>query len=249
MADGHSGAANVLGADPRLPLYHRIRDALLEEIRTLRAGERLPTEPELMKRFGVSRTTVREAVAELARAGLVTRKAGSGTFVSEPPIEQELTRLTGFVEDMRALNLTAEAEVVTRKRTTATGRVAEQLELEPGSPVTLIERVRLANGQPLSFDVTYLPVHIGDRVIRENLALYPIFELLEDKYGIQLGEADYRIEAANATPRVAGKLGLRTNDAILLIERTTFASTGEPIDLERLHYRGDRVRYHLRLKR
>ena len=236
-------------SDPRLPLYHRVRDALFEEIRTLTPGERLPTEPELMKRFGVSRTTVREAVAELARAGLVTRKAGSGTFVAEPPIEQELNRLTGFVEDMLALNLTPEARVVTRRRTTAAARVAEKLELPPRAPVTLIERVRLANGQPVSFDVTYLPTHIGDRVMGENLELYPIFELFEDKYGIQLGEADYRIEAANASPRVAKHLGLRPNDALLLIERTTFDQAGQPIDYEVLHYRGDRVRYHLLLKR
>jgi GntR family transcriptional regulator len=247
--EGTPGALEATAPDPRLPLYHRVRDALLEDTRRLEPGERLPTEPQLMERFGVSRTTIREAVAELARAGVVTRKAGSGTFVSAPPIEQELKRLTGFVEDMKALNLVPDARVVTKKRAVARGRVAERLDLEPGAPVVLVERVRLANGQPLSFDVTYLPIHIGDRVIQENLELYPIFEILEDKYGIKLGEADYRIEAANASPRVARHLAGKANDPLLLIERTTFASTGEPIDFEILHYRGDRVRYHLVLKR
>lgn len=235
--------------DPRLPLYHRVRDAMHDEIRQRRPGERLPTEVELMERFGVSRTTVRAAVTELAQAGLLTRRSGSGTFVAEPPIEQELTRLTGFVEDMRALNLRPHARVVTAKPVRASQLVAERLDIARGSEVMLIERVRLANDEPISFDITYLPIEIGLRVVQENLAVYPIFELLESKYGIALGEADYAVEAAAAPRRIANLLGIRSNDAILLINRTTFAKSGEAIDFEQLHYRGDRVRYRLRLMR
>jgi GntR family transcriptional regulator len=235
--------------DSRLPLYHRVREALLRDIEELSPGDRLPTESELMERFGVSRTTVREAVNELARNGLVRRRSGSGTFVAQRPIEQELTRLTGFVEDMRALQLEPTAEVVTRKEVAADDLVARRLALEPGETVMLVERVRLADGEPLSFDVTYLPLEIGRRLAKENLVVYPIFELLEAKYGIRLGEADYRIEAANATARIARYLKIKPNDAVLLIERTTYAAEGPPVDFERLHYRGDRVRYRLRLNR
>jgi GntR family transcriptional regulator len=202
-----------------------------------------------MERFGVSRTTVREAVNELVRTGLVRRRSGSGTFVAQRPIEQELKRLTGFVEDMRALQLKPTAEVVTRREVQADDVVADRLALSPGETVMLIERVRLANGEPLSFDVTYLPLEIGRRLAKENLVVYPIFELLEAKYGIALGEADYRIEAANASARIARHLKLKRNDALLLIERTTYAAAGMPVDYERLHYRGDRVRYRLRLNR
>jgi GntR family transcriptional regulator len=226
-----------------------VRQAITEDVQAKQAGDRLPTEPELMKRFGVSRTTVREALDELVRGGLVIRRAGSGTFVAEPPIVQDLTRLTGFVEDMRALQLEPRAVVVSKKAMTAPVRVAERLRLPPDSTVMLIERIRLANEQPISFDVTYLPIDIGRRIAAENLEVYPIFELLETKYDIGLGEADYRIEAAKASRRISNLLRIKPNDAILLIERTTYSSLGVPIDFEELHYRGDRVRYLLRLQR
>jgi GntR family transcriptional regulator len=244
VASASSGAV-----DPRLPLYHRVREALLSDIQNLAPGDRLPTETALMERFRVSRTTIREAVNELVRTGLVRRRSGSGTFVAQPPIEQELKRLTGFVEDMRALRLEPTAEVVTRREVQADNLVAERLALQPGEQVMLIERIRLANGEPLSFDVTYLPLEIGRQLAQENLVVYPIFELLEAKHGIALGEADYRIEAANASARIARYLKLKTNDALLLIERTTYAADGTPIDYEQLHYRGDRVRYRLKLNR
>jgi GntR family transcriptional regulator len=239
----------VTRSDPRLPLYQIIRDALLDEIRAGKPGDQLPTEPVLMARFDVSRTTVRGAIEELVHAGLVTRKSGSGTYIAHPPLEQELTRLTGFVEDMAALNRQADARVITTRRVRASAVVAERLSLAPGEHVMLIERVRLADGEALSFDVTYLPLEIGARVAEENLAVYPIFELLEDKYGIALGEAEYVMEASTASRRVAQLLDVRTNDPILLIVRTTYAATGAPIDYEQLHYRGDRVRYRLLLKR
>jgi GntR family transcriptional regulator len=245
----HIAPVAAAAGDTRVPLYHRVREALVRDIQELSPGDRLPTEAELMERFGVSRTTVREAVNELVRNGLVRRRSGSGTFVAQQPIEQELKRLTGFVEDMRALQLEPTAEVVTRKEVPADNLVAERLALEPGEKVMLIERVRLANGEPLSFDVTYLPLEIGRRMAQENLVVYPIFELLEAKYGIALGEADYRIEAANASGRIARYLKVKPNDALLLIERTTYAAAGMPVDYERLHYRGDRVRYRLRLNR
>jgi GntR family transcriptional regulator len=226
-----------------------VRESLLARIQDMPPGARLPTEPELGAAFGVSRTTIRTAVDDLARSGLVQRRAGSGTFVAEPPIEQELTRLTGFVEDMKALNRRARAVVVSRRRVPAAALVAQQLGLPPDAQVVRIERIRLANDTPISFDVTYLPTIVGDRIARENLVVDPIFELLESKYGIALGGADCQIEAANAERQIARHLQIPVNAAILRVQRTTFAATGEPVDHEVLHYRGDRLRYRLHLNR
>jgi GntR family transcriptional regulator len=90
---------------------------------------------------------------------------------------------------------------------------------------------------------------IGVPLARDDLESYPIFDLLETKYGVALSAADYRIEAANASSRVARHLRIKTNDAILLIDRTTYSSSGRAVDYEQLHYRGDRARYRLRLNR
>jgi GntR family transcriptional regulator len=221
----------------------------VEDIRSREPGERLPTEQELIDSFRVSRTTIRAAMEDLERAGMISRQAGRGTFVTELPIEQELTRLTGFVEDMNALNLRATARVIMTRETTSDTHVSSRLQVPEGSKVMQIERVRLAEGQPLSFDVTFLPLEIGEKVVSDNLQVYPIFELLETKYGIALGESDYRITARNANARIARHLNMRAGGPILHIERTTLAKSGKPIDHEELHYRGDRIRYLLRLKR
>jgi GntR family transcriptional regulator len=246
------GAATRTALEPGpLPLYHQVQDILRRQLLRgeLKPGDQLPTEAELAERFRISRTTVRLALDALRRDGLLYRRAGKGTFVTEPRIEQELTRLTGFVEDMLALGRQATARVVEVREVAADDAVGQRLGVTAGTTVVRLERVRLADGDPLSLDVTYLPLEIGRRVAAEDLAVHPIFSLLEDRYGIALGFADYRIEAAIADRYVARQLGIAPGDPVLLIERTTCSKAGAPLDYEHLYYRGDRVRYRVRLYR
>jgi GntR family transcriptional regulator len=240
-----------LEQSPPATLQYQVRTYLLELIRSgkVRPGGRLPTEQELERRFGVSRITVRNAVAQLEHMGVLFRRAGLGTFVAQPKIEQKLQRLTGFVEDMDALGVRAGAQLVQAREVRSSVYVATKLKLKRGALVTHIERVRLADDRPLSFDVTYLPAQIGRRIAKENLAQRPIFELLEAKYKIYLGDADYAVEAANASPAIAKRLQIAPGDAILLVERLSYDRDGRPIDYEKLHYRGDMVRYRLRVSR
>ena len=202
-----------------------------------------------MRRFDVSRTTVRRALQDLQAAGMVIRRPGKGTYVSEPHLIHELNRLTGFVEDMQALNQPARAVVVKIETVTASAEVATHLACSVADAVVHIQRVRLASNSPVSFDDTWLPSDIGDRIATENLEVDPIFSLLEQKYGISIGEADFVIRAMTADRRIAGYLGIPKGTAIFAIRRTTYSTSGRPIDFEKLHYRGDRVSYRMRLKR
>jgi len=232
-------------------LRYRVREYVLGLIKSgqFKPGDRLPTEAELQQRFGVSRITVRNAVDELSLKGLIVRKPALGTFIAEPKIEQELRRLTGFVEDMDALGMQASANVVKIASVKADPHVAARLGMSPGSRVTYIERVRLGNSEPLSLDCTWLPAHIGERVAHEDLKSRPIFSLLEDQYGIPLGEAEYVIEACLASKHVAKHLAVSQGSPVLLIERTTYARDGKPIDYEKLHYKGNRMRWHVKWHR
>lgn len=215
----------------------------------IRPGDRLPSEKELMAQHKVSRHTVREAVRDLVLEGIVRIERGRGTFVAPPRIEQELTSLTGFVEDMLSLGLRPAARVLSVTEVGASGAVASRLNLAEGEPVIRIERIRLADSEPISFDLTFLPAHVGRKVAVENLDLYPIFSLLEDKLGINLEKAEYGLEARAADRRTARALGMRPGGPILVIERTVFEQHERPIDYELLHYRGDRLRYMVRLNR
>jgi len=233
------------------PLYGRVEAELATEITTglVMPGEQMPTEDGLIARFGVSRITVRRAVANLAARGLVEVRRGKGTFVAHRKITQELTELSGFVEDMQALGRHPTARVMDKRVVPATEAAARQLGLMVGASVMRIQRVRLADGVGMSFDETYLPLEIGREIVTNDLEVEPIFALLEEKYDIPLVEAEYRLEAVAAEAEVAAALQIEMGSPVFMIERTSYSTGGRPVDYERLHYRGDLIRFVTRLAR
>jgi GntR family transcriptional regulator len=234
-----------------LPLYARVEQALVARISdgSLSPGTRLPSEDCLVQEYTVSRTTIRAAIQSLIQRGLVEIQRGKGTFVTLPKMTQELTELTGFVEDMQTLGRKATAKVLDQRIVAATVVVARQLALPQGSRVVRIQRVRLADGNPLSFDETYLPKELGRKITTNNLETQPIFSLLEQKYNTPLVEAEYRLEASCADSAVAAALNLDIGSPIFLIERTSYSLGHQPVDYEKLHYRGDQIRFVTRLAR
>src|SRR5215469_918318 len=233
------------------PLYARVEAVLADEIAAgaLKVGDQLPTEDSLIERFEVSRITVRRAIQNLVSRGLVEIRRGKGTFVAAPKITQELTQLSGFVEDMHALGRKPTARVIGKKIVTADKIVAGHLALTKGERVVRIHRVRLANGVPISFDETYLPLEIGKKIITNNLKVEPIFSLLERKYDVPLIEAEYKLEAVAAEAEVAAALRVKQGSPIFRIERTSYSTDNRPVDYEKLYYRGDLVRFVTRLAR
>ncbi len=234
-----------------LPLYARVESALAEDIAAgrLTPGQQIPTEGELVARFAVSRITVRKAVENMVMRGLVEIRRGKGTFVAEPRLRQDLSALTGFVEDMVALGRNPTAKLLGFERIPAGSQVARHLDIAPGAMVYRIERVRLADGAAVSFDETFLPDDIGERIVKEDLEAEPIFALLEDKLGLPLIEAQYQLEAAAADKRAAKALGVQKGSPIFLIERTSYAEGQRPVDYEKLHYRGELIKFVTRLPR
>jgi GntR family transcriptional regulator len=181
--------------------------------------------------------------------GLVEIRRGKGTFVAARKITQDLTELSGFVEDMRAVGRKPTARVLGRDIVPADAAVAAQLALTRGQHVVRIRRVRLADGTPLSFDETFLPLEIGRKIVTNNLKVEPIFTLLERKYDVPLIEADYKLDAVPAGIEVAAALKVKQQTPIFRIERTSYTTGGRPVDYETLHYRGDLVQFVTRLVR
>jgi GntR family transcriptional regulator len=243
----------MMSADPHshLPLHAQVEESLLKSIASgvLAPGSRLPAEEQLVERYAVSRTTIRTAIQSLLARGLVEIRRGKGTFVTQPTITQELTELTGFVEDMQALGRKPSARLVDRRLVAASETVARQLALPRGAAVARIQRVRLADGIPLSFDETYLPQELGEKIMADDLENQPIFSLLERKYATPLVEAEYRLAAVAPHGTVARALGMEAGSPIFLIERTSFSANRRPVDYERLYYRGDHIRFVTRLAR
>src|SRR5258705_9567941 len=201
-------------------LYSRVEAVLAGEITdgALKVGDQLPIEDSLIARFEVSRITVRRAIQNLVRRGLVEIRRGKGTFIAAPRITQELTELSGFVEDMHALGRKPTARVISKEVVTADTTVASHLALTKGERVGRIRRVRLADGVPLSFDETFLPWEIGKKIITNNLKVEPIFSLLERKYDVPLIEAEYKLDAVPAETEVAAALKVKQRSPIFRIE-------------------------------
>jgi GntR family transcriptional regulator len=238
--------------DPRspLPLHVQIERALesLMAGGTWLPGTRLPSEGSLIERFAVSRTTIRTAIQSLIARGFLEIRRGRGTFVVQPQITQELTELTGFGEG-KEFGREASARFLDRKIVAASETVARALALSRGAAVVRIQRVRLADGSPLSFDETYMPQELGEKILADEFEKQPMFSLLEQKYAARLCEAEYRMSAVAAHGTAARALGIETGSPIFLIERTTYSERLQPVDYERLYYRGDHIRFVTRLAR
>ncbi|MGH8990556.1 MAG: GntR family transcriptional regulator [Acidimicrobiia bacterium] len=234
-----------------VPLHYQVREQISLAIADGRLvpGDLLPPEEDLAAQGSVSRTTIRQALAALVHEGLIERKRGKGSWVVEPRIDQQLIELTGFVEDMLSRGLEPEARVISMEVVPADVIVAEELRLPEGSTVVRIERVRLADRRPILFDVSHLPLDIGQRVIAEDLRKRPIFEILESDLEVALNDADYHIRAVAAEDPIATHLGVGRGTPLLMIERTTYSSDGAPVDYENLYYRADRMTFSLRLRR
>jgi GntR family transcriptional regulator len=237
--------------DSQLPLYAQVEAALMALIAdgTYPPGTQLPNEASLLSTFGISRTTLQKTVQNLISRGLIEIRRGKGTFVSQPRLTQALTELSGFVEDMRVHGRHPTARLLSKQVEKASDAVARKLSLSPGTPVVHIRRIRIADGSPLSFDETWLPKDIGEKIIENDLEVEPIFSLLEQKYDTPLLEAEYRLEAVIADKVVAQALDIKTGSAIFLIERTSYSEQGRPVDYEKLYYRGDQIQFVTHLTR
>jgi GntR family transcriptional regulator len=234
-----------------IPFYTQIKDTLRASVLdgTYKPHEQMPSESEMTELFGVSRITVRQALGDLQKEGLIFKIHGKGTFVSKPKAFQDLARLQGFGEAMSRMGYEAFNQVISFKNVRAPRRVAERLHLTSQESVAEIKRVRFLNREPISLDVTYLPAHIGDRLRKEDLGTRDIFLILENDYGLALGNADLQIEAMTADASLSRALCIEEGSPILRIERLTYTTRRKPLDFEYLFYRGDAFQYRLRLER
>lgn len=234
-----------------VPLHTQVRQRLRERIVDGTYGQdaRLPPESEISAIFGVSRITVRQALGDLQKEGLIVKVPGKGSFVARPRPSQELSRLEGFGEAMSRKGHRILNRVLSQLELPAPAEVAARLGSAVGEPVAEVRRVRFLDQEPVSFEITYLPPAIGRRLRGENLAERDIFLILEDDYGIALGHADIRIGAVSADAALAAALSVPLGAALLRIERLTWALDGTPLDFEYLYVRGEAFQYALRLAR
>src|SRR5580692_4804496 len=231
--------------EPGTTVHAQIEDWLAGQIvgGALVPGDRLPTEHDLAAWFGVSRMTLRHALAELARRGLVTRAVGrhGGTFVAAPKLEQDLTTLAGFSEQLRRHGMVAGARVLTASQRPAGPAAGAALRLAETDPVYEVRRIRLADGRPIVLERSLFPAARFPDMLDCRLD-GSLYELLEVKYGLRPYRARESLEPVTAGVREAEALEVAEGAPLMLVERTAYAKSGEPLEFARDLFRGDRTR-------
>lgn len=233
------------------PLHRQIRQQLRARILdgSYAPDSRMPSEAELGAIFGVSRITVRQALSDLQKEGLIHRIHGKGTFVARPKAFQNVTHLQGFAEAMGAMGYEIVNDLRRFSFVPAEAAIAQKLGLEAGDTVAEIHRVRFLNRQPVSLEVTWLPEQIGRRLENADLVTRDIFLILENNCGLPLGHADLSIESILADDDLVKALRVEEGAPVLRIERLTHDADGQPIDYEHLYFRGDAFQYRFRIDR
>jgi DNA-binding GntR family transcriptional regulator len=230
---------------PGVTAHGQIEDWLADEITTgrLAPGDRLPTEQDLAIWLGVSRMTLRHALAELAQRGLVIRTVGrsGGTFVAAPKLEQDFTVLAGFSEQLRRRGLVAGARVLAATEIPASATVSAALEIGQDDPVYEVRRLRLADGQPILLEHSLFPAMRCPGLLDYRLD-GSLYELLENKYGQRPHRARESMEPVTAGVRESEALQVAEGAPLMLVERTAYARSGAPLEYARDLFRGDRTR-------
>jgi GntR family transcriptional regulator len=230
---------------PGVTVHGQIEDWLADAIASgqLKPGDRLPTEQDLAAWLGVSRMTLRHALAELAQRGLVTRTVGrtGGTFVAEPKLVQDLTVLAGFSEQLRRHGLVAGARVLAATEIPASAAAAAALEIEAGEAVYEVRRLRLADGQPILIEHSVFPARHCPGLLESRLD-GSLYELLDQNYGQRPHRAKESLEPVTAGVREAEALGVAEGAPLMLVERTAYTRSGTPLEFAHDLFRGDRTR-------
>ena len=219
-------------ANGRVPRYHRIAEALRARIREgeLLAGARLPTQRDLARSFGVTLMTLRQALEVLEREQLIARRHGLGTFVAGPSVDYDILQLQRFAGDLSAKGERVDTRLLGSRPALADRRVADALGVPPRARVLAVERLRLVDGHPMSLQRSFLPAHVGDEVMRADLASTPLHQVLEFKLGLVIERREAReLHCAAGAPAFES-------------ERVSFAAGGAPVVFDRVFIPGDRFR-------
>jgi GntR family transcriptional regulator len=240
----------VLDKRSHLPLHQQLK-AIIED-RILSGewlpGTQVPSERELCEHYQISRITVRQALSALVMEGHLVRTQGRGTFVASPRIEQQLTQLTGFTQDMQARGKRPSAQILEAGNISALPNVARALKIKVGENVIMLKRLRLADGEPVAIEIAYLLDSRCHGILKEKLATRSLYDILTKKYNLKPVRAMQQMEAIACPASEAKLLGTRRGAPVLHIHRTTYDRNGQAFELVESFYRGDRYTFYAELQ-
>jgi len=236
----------ILESNSPIPLYIQITNYIIGNIKNgnYKKGQRLPSERELSTILGVSRMTTRQALLSLIQEGVLESKTGKGTYVTLPVINQQLGILTSLSEEIRQRGGISSNRVVIFDRQPASYEIARKLEVPVGTQVTLLHRVRLADGNPVAFEAAYLVSSLCPEILeKHDFSQESLYRVLREEYNIPLEWARQQFQARLPTLREQKFLEITATTPVLENDRVTFTRQNKPIEYVNSTYVGDQFVY------
>lgn len=243
---------DCIDRESHLPYYIQLSEIIRSQIKAdLYVPEgKLPSERELCENYGVSRTVVRQALNELEVDNLIKRQKGKGTFLTKEKISEGLVqKLTGFYQDMVERGLLPETKVYYQRVVPADQIIARYLEVQVGSEIVEIKRLRSINSEPILLVNTYIPLSLVPNLENVDLTNQSLYAILDSDYGITISRGRRLIEAVLATEEEAELLGINPGDPLIMLDSVSYSDTGHVIEYYHAVHRGDRSRFEVELVR
>ncbi|MDJ0335721.1 GntR family transcriptional regulator [Salinibacterium sp. G-O1] len=233
-----------------VPMYDQLRQLILNLIEdgSLDPGDSLPGEHRLCELYGISRTVVRQALAQLQVEGVVERVKGKGTFVARPKVAESLVHtLSGLYDEVTSRGGHVHSDILRHERESADDEVARVLEIPAGSPVVVLERLRWVDGEPWSLTTTWMPDAAGTHTLGVDMSENSLYGVLAD-FGIAATSGVRSAEAVIASPEQAQLLQIASGSALMMLRSVSRDAKGAPMEHFVAYHRGDRSRFEFRLQ-
>jgi GntR family transcriptional regulator len=239
-------AIDTLNPNSKLPLYHQLYELFQDKIRARqwKPGDMIPPESELISRYGVSRITVRKVLDMLVQEGQIQRERGRGTFVSQPRLEHGMTRIVSFTDDMNQRGFRPSTRIIFSGLVAAPANIAEALKVPEGEELARIDRLRLADEEPMCVEESFLIHRHMPGILEHDFTVNSLREVKQAEYGIRWSRASQTIRAIGAPPEIARLLCLKAGAPLLYFERVTLSQDDIPMEYLRIYYRADRYVLH-----
>ena len=243
-APASDAGSEVLRRDSAVPLYAQLEEILRAKIAAgqWQPNERVPSENELNKSYGLSRMTARGVLTTLVNDGLLFRVPGKGTFLAPVKINAVSPAYRGVREQLEAMGYETSTAVLSVRLEGPSTRVRDRLRLEAGQAVYAIDRLRSVSGEPISLHHSFVPAHLAPGLDAHDTATEQLCVVLEKHYGLAMKRVEEHLEAASAGAAEAKHLAMRTGQPVLLLEDTIGDAAGTTFEYSRIVFRGDKIR-------
>jgi len=250
MSQNIDSKNNPLSEDSTVPLYFQLITLFKRQIHSgmLKPGDMVPSEGQLCAQFGVSRSTVRQALNQLVEENLIIRRRGKGSFIASQKLNRNLNHLYSFSEDMLSLGMKPQSRVLESTVVTAPDDVVSSLRLPSNNTkVFKLTRLRLANNEPILMETTYIPLYLAPDIISEDFTSTSLYKILELKYNLNLYRAVETVESVRLNKETSSLLKCKSTSGAFSIQRIAYLDTGLPFELTISVARGDKCIFRVEL--